>query len=96
MSARKRIYCYHKVDGMEVSGSKSMEVNKTVEESNIEKWWAWRDLNPKNIGDISRLTKNPANSPFFSLLCHDLVGISHSFVCEDFHCVGFVGAGSEI
>jgi len=40
----KRIYCYHKVDGMEVSGSKSLEVNKAKERSDFEKWWAWRDL----------------------------------------------------
>ena len=41
----KRIYCYHKVDGMEVSGSKSMEVKNAVEMTKLKKKWAEPDLN---------------------------------------------------
>ena len=63
----KRIYCYHKVDGMEVSGSKSLEVNKAKERSDFEKWWAWRDLNSRPFGyqpnAPAKLSYKPTNKP---------------------------------
>jgi hypothetical protein len=43
----KRIYLYHKVSGVEVNGSKIMEVNKKASSFFSRNKWTGGDLNPR-------------------------------------------------